>query len=73
MRKHAGKQKAGWQFDLRHLYRKSGCTARFSDFACNLRAVVARQSLPGYILSIQQLSGEQEILIFRPVPPTARG
>ncbi len=73
VRKHAGKQPGGWQFDLRHLYRKSGCTVRYSDFTRNLRAVVARQSLPGYLLHIQQLPSKQEILIFRPVPPTARG
>ena len=73
VRKHAGRQPGGWQFDLRHLYRKSGCTVRYSDFTRNLRAVVTRQSLPGYLLHIQALSSSQEILIFRPVPPTARG
>ena len=32
VRKHGGVQAAGWSFDFRHLYRKSGSTARFSDF-----------------------------------------
>jgi len=73
VRKHAGKQESGWQFDLRHLHRKSGSSARFSDFAYDLRALVARQSLPGYSLRIRQLPGEPETIVFRPVPPTARG
>ena len=73
VRKHGGKQEYGWQFDFRHLHRKSGSTSRFSDFAYDLRALVARQSLPGYTLSIEQLPGEAEILAFRPVLHTARG
>ncbi|MCU7977330.1 replication initiator protein A [Shewanella sp. SW36] len=66
VRKHGGKQPGGWQFDFRHLHRKSGSSARFSDFAYDLRALVARQSLPGYALSIERLPGEPEILVFRP-------
>lgn len=73
VRKHGGKQVHGWQFDFRHLHRKSGSTARFSDFAYDLRALVLRQPLPGYILSIEPLSGKTEMLAFRPVLPTARG
>jgi hypothetical protein len=30
VRKHGGRQEHGWQFDFRHLYRKSGSAARFS-------------------------------------------
>ncbi|MFC8751447.1 replication initiator protein A [Pseudomonas oryzihabitans] len=73
VRKHGGKQPGGWQFDFRHLHRKSGSSARFSDFAYDLRALVVRQSLPGYTLSIEQLPGEPEVLAFRPVLQTARG
>ena len=73
VRKHGGKQPGGWQFDFPHLYRKSGSSARVSDFAYDLRSLVARQSLPGYTLSIERLSGEPEVLAFRPVPQTARG
>ena len=29
VRKHGGRQEHGWQFDFRHLYRKSGSAARF--------------------------------------------
>ncbi|HHH9570489.1 replication initiator protein A [Pseudomonas aeruginosa] len=74
VRKHGGRQEHGWQFDFRHLYRKSGSVARFYDFAADLRTLVARQSLPGYVLGIERMPGEKtELLTFRPVPPTARG
>lgn len=74
VRKHGGRQAHGWQFDFRHLHRKSGSAARFSDFAFDLRALVRRQSLPGYVLGIQRMPDDAtELLTFRPVPPTARG
>ncbi len=73
VRKHGGRQADGWQFDFRHLHRKSGSAARYSDFACDLRALVARQSLPGYHLSTVRLSPATELLAFRPVPRSARG
>ncbi|MFG8723591.1 replication initiator protein A [Pseudomonas aeruginosa] len=74
VRKHGGRQESGWQFDFRHLYRKSGSTTRFSDFAYDLRALVARQSMPGYVLAIDQIPEDNtELLTFRPVSPTARG
>ena len=53
-RKHAGKQPAGWVFDLHHLHIKSGSQARYSDFTGHLRRIVARQSLPGYHLGFAQ-------------------
>lgn len=73
VRKHAGRQVDGWQFDFRHLHRKSGSTARYSDFALDLRALVARQPLPGYQLEIVILPPSTEMLAFKPVPQTARG
>ncbi|NGY05940.1 replication initiator protein A [Solimonas terrae] len=73
VRKHGGRQVDGWRFDFRHLHRKSGSLARFSDFACDLRALVARQSLPGYVLAITRSSSATEWLAFRPVSSTARG
>jgi len=74
VRKHGGRQPNGWQFDFRHLYRKSGSAARYSDFAYDLRALVARQSLPGYVLSIERRPDNGlEWLTFRPVSSTARG
>jgi plasmid replication initiation protein len=74
VRKHGGRQESGWQFDFRHLHRKSGSTAKPYDFACDLRALVARQSLPGYVLGIERMPDDgMELLTFRPVPSTARG
>jgi plasmid replication initiation protein len=67
VRKHGGHQQKGWQFDLRHLYLKSGSAARFSDFALDVRRIAARQLLPGYVLAIQRNGGGSELLSFRPV------
>ena len=67
MRKHGGRQAAGWSFDFRHLYAKSGSAARFSDFALDLRRIAARQPLPGYALSLLR-SDDTELLTFAPVP-----
>jgi len=73
VRKHGGRQRDGWQFDFHYLHRKSGSLAKPYDFACDLRTLVARQSLPGYLLTIERdWPGKQEILVFRPVPPMAR-
>jgi plasmid replication initiation protein len=36
-RKHAGRQRAGWLFEIPHLHAKSGSLARISDFALDLR------------------------------------
>jgi plasmid replication initiation protein len=53
-RKHAGRQTDGWRFDLRHLHTKSASTARFTDFALDIRRIAARQPLPGYRLEIER-------------------
>ena len=45
VRKHGRQQERGWRFDFRHLHRKFGSAARFSDFAHDPRALVTRQSL----------------------------
>ncbi len=74
VRKHGGRQAGGWQFDLPYLYRKSGSMARFYDFTADLRSLVAKQSLPGYVLGIESIPDSRtELLTFRPVPYTARG
>jgi plasmid replication initiation protein len=72
VRKHAGRQSRGWRFDFRHLYRKSGSFARFSDFAADLRRIAARQSLPGYLLSVVRPGLGSEELVFRATPFPAR-
>jgi plasmid replication initiation protein len=70
VRKHAGSQADGWRFDFRHLHRKSGSGARFSDFAIDLRRIVVRQSLPGYRLSIRRSATDVETLLFQPTTST---
>lgn len=69
-RKHAGRQAEGWRFALRHLHAKSASQARFSDFAIDLRRLVARQPLPGYRVEIERLveAGGQwaDFIVLRP-------
>ena len=72
VRKHGGVQKEGWQFEFRHLYRKSGSVARFTDFAIDLRRIVTRQSLPGYRLTVHRARNDIELLRFRAVSVAAR-
>lgn len=77
VRKHGGRQQTGWQFDFRHLHRKSGSLARFADFALDLRRIVAKQSLPGYWVNVYRTKSSfttrcDECLYFRPVPCAAR-
>jgi plasmid replication initiation protein len=73
VRKHGGKQEYGWQFDFRTCTANPAARAPY-DFACDLRALVARQSLPGYVLGIERMPDDgMELLTFRPVPHTARG
>jgi plasmid replication initiation protein len=72
VRKHAGRQEAGWQFDFRHLHRKSGSLARFSDFALDLRRIAERQSLPGYRTVVDRSDPRAETLAFYPVLSAAR-
>jgi plasmid replication initiation protein len=70
-RKHAGLQARGWRFDFPYLYRKSGSLARISDFAMDLRRIAARQSLPGYRLSIARSIGVESMVVQR-VPSATR-
>ena len=50
VRKHGGRQEGGWRFDLAHLHLKSGALSPFKRFAFELRGIVRRQPLPGYVL-----------------------
>ncbi|MBN8745878.1 MAG: replication initiator protein A [Variovorax sp.] len=65
VRKHGGRQRGGWRFDLRYLHLKSGSLQRHRDFALHLRALARRQALPGYRLAIEW-HGHAEWLAFRP-------
>lgn len=67
VRKHGGKQKGGWSFDLQHLHLKSGALSPIKRFAFEMRDIVRRQPLPGYALSLDRALG-RERLNFAPVP-----
>ena len=66
VRKHGGRQRTGWRFDFRHLHHKSGALSPFRRFAFELRDVVRRQPLPGYILFIEAEVGGRVLLAFEP-------
>ena len=58
----------GWQFDVTHLYAKSGSVSPLKRFAFELRDMVRRQPLPGYHLTIHRLHHGGELFGFVPVP-----
>lgn len=66
VRKHAGRQRAGWRFDFRHLYDKSASLSPFKRFAFELRDIARRQPLPGYRLDVEHHRGGRELLTFAP-------
>ena len=67
VRKHGGRQRDGWRFDLRHLHVKSGSLSPFKRFAFELRDIVRRQPLPGYVLSLEIEIGGRTLLAFEPL------
>ena len=67
VRKHGGRQKGGWSFELDHLHVKSASLSPFKRFAFELRDIVRRQPLPGYALTIERNSRGRECLLFKPV------
>ncbi|TAH66883.1 MAG: replication protein [Rhodopseudomonas palustris] len=67
VRKHGGRQRSGWRFDLRHLHLKSGSLSPFKRFAFELRDIVRRQPLPGYVLSLEVEIGGRTLLAFEPL------
>ena len=72
VRKHGGRQRAGWRFDLRHLHQKSGSLSPFKRFAFELRDIVRRQPLPGYALFLEVEIGGRVLLAFEPHPPCGK-
>ena len=66
VRKHGGRQRGGWRFDLRHLHLKSGSLSPFKRFAFELRDIVRRQPLPGYTLFLETEPGGRTLLAFEP-------
>lgn len=67
VRKHGGRQRGGWSFDVAHLHLKSGVLSPLKQFAFDLRGIVCRQPLPGYVIAIEHAL-DRERLIFRPIP-----
>ncbi len=68
VRKHGGRQKWGWSFDVEHLHLKSGSLSPLKHFAYDLRAIVRRQPLPGYQLAIVTDPDGRVRLTFQPDP-----
>jgi plasmid replication initiation protein len=68
VRKHGGRQRGGWSFDLPHLHLKSGVLSPRKQFAFALRDIVRRQALPGYRLTLETALG-RERLSFVPIAP----
>ena len=64
VRKHGGKQRAGWRFDFRHLHAKSASLSPFKRFGFELRDIARRQPLPGYRLAVERDRAGRELLVF---------
>lgn len=73
VRKHGGHQPGGWRFDFEYLYRKSGSTARYTDFAGDLRRIARQSRLPGYTLAVSRSGAGRESLAFFPARTAFRG
>lgn len=70
VRKHGGRQKNGWSFDIEHLWLKSGSLSPPKRFAFEIRDIVRRQSLPGYSLSLDRPLGRERLnFVANPVDP----
>jgi plasmid replication initiation protein len=61
VRKHGGRQRGGWSFDLAHLHLKSGVLSPRKQFAFALRDIVRRQPLPGYRLTLETAFGRERL------------
>jgi plasmid replication initiation protein len=70
VRKHGGRQKNGWSFDIEHLWLKSGSLSPPKRFAFEIRDIVRRQSLPGYSLSLDRPLGRERLnFVATPLDP----
>ncbi len=54
-RRHAGRQKAGWTFDVAELHARSGSLTPLRNFMIDIGTIVRRQTIPGY--DFQLVSG----------------
>ncbi|WP_182356623.1 replication initiator protein A [Komagataeibacter europaeus] len=66
VRRHAGRQKDGWAFDLPHLHEKSASRSPYPRFVFEIRRLVTADSLPGYRLRLEAPSGDVPVLHFMP-------
>ncbi|MDD9718701.1 replication initiator protein A [Dinoroseobacter sp. PD6] len=66
VRKHGGRQKAGWRFEFQHLHVKSGSLSPYKRFAFELRDIIRRQPLPGYRLALEIEARGRRLLAFEP-------
>lgn len=73
VRKHGGHQPGGWSFDIAHLHMKSGALSPLKQFAFEVRGIVRRQALPGYMLTIEYAFGRERLnFVAVPVDPLDR-
>jgi plasmid replication initiation protein len=63
-RRHGGRQKSGWRFDLRHLHHKSGSLMPLPRFAFEIRRIAASQALLGYRLGLGVTAKDAPVLTF---------
>lgn len=65
-RRHAGRQRDGWVFEVAHLHRKTGITQTLAAFVAILRRVARSNALPGYRIELSDLNWPERVR-FRPV------
>ncbi|WFU62316.1 replication initiator protein A [Bradyrhizobium brasilense] len=68
LRKHGGRRRGGWSSDLVHLDADFGIFLPLMHFAYDLRQIVQRQTLPGYLLVLTRDPNGTERLNFVPGP-----
>lgn len=64
-RRHAGRQKEGWRFDLRDLHARSGTLSPWRNFVIDVAGIARRQIVPGYDLKVIS-GGKQPVLRISP-------
>ncbi|MBC9009755.1 replication initiator protein A [Acetobacter tropicalis] len=65
-RRHAGRQRDGWAFEVAHLHRKTGITQTLVAFVALLRRVARSNTLPGYRIELSDLNWPEHVR-FRPI------
>lgn len=64
-RRHAGRQKDGWSFDLRDLHARSGTLSPWRNFVIDVAGITRRRVVPGYDCKVIS-SGKQPVLRISP-------